>query len=110
MAKPQNELIMPKVDYEFQPIAMKPEWRKRFEIRRAAERFLRILAVLKPFRERRGAVGRIAGRPFLCFFLFDVKRKKAPSGGATPGSRLPKQGLINPRLKTFSYTLKTAGK
>ncbi len=84
VARPQNGLIKLKVDYEFQPLAMKPKWRKRFDIRRTAERFLRILAGFKTFPERRGAEGRIAGRPFLCFFLFDVKRKKVPSGGATP--------------------------
>jgi hypothetical protein len=58
VARPQNELIKLKVDYKFQPLAMKPEWNKRFENRRTVERFLRILAVLKRFLERRGPAGR----------------------------------------------------
>ncbi len=45
---------------------------------------MRILTVLKTSLKRREPEGQGTGRPFLCFFLFDVKRKKASSGDATP--------------------------
>ena len=38
------------------------------------------LTVLKTTVERREPGGQVVGRPFLCFFLFGVKRKKALSG------------------------------
>jgi hypothetical protein len=97
----QNKLIKLGVDFEFQPLAMRPEWRKHFEIRRTVERFLRILAVLKRFLERRAPEGRIAGRPFLCFFLFDAKRKKASWGVATPGHFRPGYGARRRKSQTF---------